>query len=133
RVSATGDEVAYLLHEGRGPVPDPRVAFEQVAYTYAGVRPLSFEEGRRASEVSRAHKVVSELGGRFLSVTGTKLTCFRSLAAEVGDGVAAALGRHVASRTHQLTLDGTDDEVGRVEARTWLDVSADAAASGLPL
>ncbi len=28
-------------------------------------------------------------------------------------------------------LDGTDEEVGRTEARAWLDISADAAASGL--
>jgi glycerol-3-phosphate dehydrogenase len=133
RLYATSDEVAYLLNEVREVLPDPRVAFERIAYTYAGVRPLSFEEGRRASEVSRAHKVVSELGGRFLSVTGTKLTCFRSLAAEVGDTAVRALGRTVPSRTARLTLDGADDEAGRVEARTWLDVSADVEASGLTL
>ncbi|HEV8143812.1 MAG TPA: glycerol-3-phosphate dehydrogenase/oxidase [Methylomirabilota bacterium] len=133
RLYATSDEVAYLLNEVREVLPDPRVAFERIAYTYAGVRPLSFEEGRRASEVSRAHKVVSELGGRFLSVTGTKLTCFRSLAAEVGDTVVRALGRTLPSRTARLTLDGVDDEAGRVEARTWLDVSADVEASGLTL
>ena len=133
RLHATADEVVYLLNEVREVLPDPRVAFEQIAYTYAGVRPLSFEEGRRASEVSRAHKVIAELGGRFLSVTGTKLTCFRSLAAEVGDKVARALGRGAPSRTAQLTLDGVDDEAGRVEARTWLDVSADVEASGLSL
>ena len=31
-------------------LPDKRVAFDNVAYTYAGVRPLSFEPGRSASE-----------------------------------------------------------------------------------
>ena len=133
RLYATTDEVAYLLNEVREALPDPRVAFERVAYTYAGVRPLSFEEGRRASEVSRAHKVVDELGGRFLSVTGTKLTCFRSQAAEVGDTVMRTLHRTAPSRTARLTLDGADDEAGRVEARTWLDVSADVEASGLRL
>src|SRR5215475_6865230 len=40
RVHATRDEVTYLLGEVRKAVPDPRVALEQVAYTYAGVRPL---------------------------------------------------------------------------------------------
>jgi glycerol-3-phosphate dehydrogenase len=131
RLSATSDEVEYLLGEVRRAVPDPRVAVGEVAYTYAGVRPLSYEEGRRASDVSRAHKVVAEHGGRFLSITGTKLTCFRSLAAEAGDVAIRALGRRTPSRTHRLTLDGADEEVGRVEARTWLDVSADVEASGL--
>jgi glycerol-3-phosphate dehydrogenase len=133
RLHATADEVDYLLAEVRHALPDPRVSVNAVAYTYAGVRPLSFEEGRRASDVSRAHKVVAEHGGRFLSVTGTKLTCFRSLAAEAGDAAMRALGRRTPSRTHRMTLDGADEEVGRVEARTWLDVSADVEASGLPL
>ena len=133
RLHATADEVAYLLSEARQAVDDPRVSPSEVAYTYAGVRPLSFESGRRASDVSRAHKVVSEHGGRFLSITGTKLTCFRSLAATAGDAAMRVLGRGAPSRTHQYTLDGADEDLGRAEARTWLDVSADAEASGLPL
>jgi glycerol-3-phosphate dehydrogenase len=132
RIYATREEVDYLLGEVRQAVPDPRVAAAEVLYTYAGVRPLSFEEGRRASDVSRAHKVVEESGGRFLSVTGTKLTCFRSLAEQLGDRVVRTLGRPGRSRTATLTLDGTDEEAGRVEAHTWLDVTGDAAASGLP-
>ena len=132
RVHATREEVDYLLGEVRQAVPDPRVAAAEVFYTYAGVRPLSFEEGRRASDVSRAHKVVEESSGRFLSVTGTKLTCFRSLAEGLGDRVMRVLGRAGRSRTATLTLDGADEETGRVEAHTWLDVTGDAAASGLP-
>ena len=131
RVHATRAEVDYLLGEVRHAVPDPRIVPGEVIYTYAGVRPLSFEEGRRASDVSRAHKVVEEAGGRFLSITGTKLTCFRSLAEELGDRVSRRLGRPAPSRTARLSLDGADEEAGRVEAHTWLDVSADAAASGL--
>ena len=131
RVHATRDEVTYLLGEVRKAVPDPRVALDEVAYTYAGVRPLSFEEGQRASDVSRAHKIVEEAGGRLLSITGTKLTCFRSLSEELGDRVTQALGRGIGSRTARLTLDGADEEAGRLEAHTWLDVSGDVAASGL--
>ena len=91
-----------------GPARSRASRFDNVAYTYAGVRPLSFEEGARASKVSREHKVVAEgPDGRFLSVTGTKLTCFRSLAEEVGDRVMRALGRR-APRPHgaRSRLDG---------------------------
>jgi glycerol-3-phosphate dehydrogenase len=132
RVHATRDEVDYLLAEVRQAMPDPRVAAGEVLYTYAGVRPLSFEEGRRASDVSRSHTVVEEGGGRLLSITGTKLTCFRSLAEELGDRVCRALGRPAPSRSGRLTLDGADEEAGKVEAHAWLDVSDEAAASGLP-
>ena len=132
RLHATRAEVEYLLGEVRRAVSDPRVDPREVLYTYAGVRPLSFEESGRASDVSRAHKVIEEAGGRFLSITGTKLTCFRSLAEELGDRVSRLLGRPAPSRTAHLTLDGADEEVGRMEAHTWLDVSEEVAASGLP-
>ena len=132
RVHATRDEVDYLLGEVRKALPDPRVNAGEVVYTYAGVRPLSFEEGKRESDVSRAHRVVSEVDGHFLSITGTKLTCFRSLAQQLGDQVVRTLGRGGASRTARVTLDGVEDEANVVEARTWLDVSAEAATSGLP-
>jgi glycerol-3-phosphate dehydrogenase len=124
RLSATREEVEYLLDAVRPALPDPRVAFDQVIYTYAGVRPLAFEEGAPASKVSRDHKVVVEgPEGRFLSITGTKLTCFRSLAEQVGDHVMRALGRGERSRTALLTLDGLDEEAGKIEGRAWMDVS----------
>jgi glycerol-3-phosphate dehydrogenase len=132
RLWATREEVEYLLEAVRPALPDARVAFDQVAYTWAGVRPLAYEEGRSASKVSRDHKVVVEgPEGRFLSVTGTKLTCFRSLAEQVGDRVMRALGRRVPSRSAALTLDGLDEEVGKLEARAWMDVSDEIAATGL--
>jgi glycerol-3-phosphate dehydrogenase len=131
RLHATGDEVNYLLDEVYKVLPDARVAPTEVVYTYAGVRPLSFEKGKRASDVSRAHRIVAEERGRFLSITGTKLTCFRSLAAELGDQVMRTLGRSGPGRSDQVALDGTDDDVSRVEARAWLDVSGEAAATGL--
>ena len=94
RLWATREEVTYLLDEVAKVLPDKRATFENVAYTYAGVRPLSFEPGRSASAVSREHRVIPEgPEGRFLSVTGTKLTCFRSLAEDVGDRVMRVLGR----------------------------------------
>jgi glycerol-3-phosphate dehydrogenase len=132
RLWATREEVTYLLQEVAKVLPDRRATFDNVAYTYAGVRPLSFEPGRSASAVSREHRVIPEgPDGRFLSVTGTKLTCFRSLAEAVGDRVMRLLGRSAPSRTARATLDGADEEVGKIEARVWMDVSEEMAATGL--
>src|SRR4029453_8814382 len=64
-------------------------------------------------------------------ITGTKLTCFRSLAEDVGDRVMRALGRREPSRTGRAMLDGTDEEAGKVEGRAWMDVSEEMAATGL--
>lgn len=132
RLWATKDEVTYLLGEVRGVLPDRRVTADNVLYTYAGVRPLTHEAGKSPSKVSRQHRVWSEgPGGKFLTITGTKLTCFRSLAEEVSDRVMARLGRRARARTAGLTLDGADESAGRVEARAWMDVSAERAATGL--
>lgn len=131
RLWATRDEVVYLLEEVRRALPDPRVRLEQVAYTYAGVRPLTRDVTGRASDVSRRHRIVAEAGATFLSVTGTKLTCYRSLAAELADRILRLLGRRAPGRTERVSLDGTDDEVGAVAAETWLDVGPEVAASGM--
>jgi glycerol-3-phosphate dehydrogenase len=131
RLAATQQEVQYLLQETRRVLPSARVREEEIAYTYAGVRPLAFEEGRSASEVSREHKVVPEgEAGTFLSITGTKLTCYRSLAEEAVDRIGRLLGRPVPCRTHTLALDGSDGEQ-TVEVRLWAEVQGLSRESGL--
>ncbi|MBI3121673.1 MAG: glycerol-3-phosphate dehydrogenase [candidate division NC10 bacterium] len=130
-LAATREEVRYLLQETQRVFPTTRVREEDIAYTYAGVRPLAFEEGRAASAVSREHKVIPEgETDTFLSITGTKLTCYRSLAEEAVDRVGRLLGRPVPCRTHGLALDGSDGD-GTVEVRLWADVADVARRSGL--
>jgi glycerol-3-phosphate dehydrogenase len=123
RLAASRGEVQYLLTETQRVFPTARVREDEIAYTYAGVRPLTFEEGKSASAVSREHKVVPEgEDGGFLSITGTKLTCYRSLAEEAVDRVGRLLGRPVPCRTHALALDGSDGD-GTVEARVFADAA----------
>ncbi|MBI3029948.1 MAG: glycerol-3-phosphate dehydrogenase/oxidase [Candidatus Rokubacteria bacterium] len=132
RLWATKDEVTYLLEEVRRVLPDPRVTAGNVLYTYAGVRPLTHEPGKSPSKVSRQHRVwVEGPGGKFLTITGTKLTCFRSLAEEASDLAMERLGRRAPARTAMLTLDGADQSAGRLEARAWMDVSGEMATTGL--
>jgi glycerol-3-phosphate dehydrogenase len=135
RVWATAEDVSYLIAETRRVLADPRVDESNVAYTYAGVRPLTASDGsggRRASAVSRQHRVIAEgPDDRFLSITGTKLTCFRSLAQRVGDEVARLTGKGGPSRTARLALDGSDEEAGALEVRALLDVTEAVRASGL--
>jgi glycerol-3-phosphate dehydrogenase len=134
RVWATKADVQYLLEAARRLLADPRITEANVVYAYAGVRPLTFDGGseRRASAVSRQHRVVAEgPEGRFLSITGTKLTCFRSLAEEVGTTIARLLGRGGPSDTARIALDGEDEEAGALEVRTTLDVTEAVRSSGL--
>jgi glycerol-3-phosphate dehydrogenase len=134
RVWATKADVQYLLEAARRLLADPRITEANVAYAYAGVRPLTFDgtAGKRASAVSRQHRVVAEgSGGRFLSITGTKLTCFRSLAERVGATIARLLGRGGPSDTARIALDGEDEEAGALEVRAMLDVTEAVRSSGL--
>jgi glycerol-3-phosphate dehydrogenase len=131
RLAATSEEVQYLMHETQRVFPTAKMREEDISYTYSGVRPLSFEEGKSASTVSRAHKVIPEgESGTFLSITGTKLTCFRSLAEEAVDQVGRFLNRSEPCRTHRLTLDGSDGEE-TIEVRLWADVPDLGHRSGL--
>ena len=135
RAWATHDDVSYLIAETRRVLADDRVSEANVVYTYAGIRPLTFEDGssgKRASAVSRQHRVIAEgPDDAFLSITGTKLTCYRSLAQRVGDEVARLTGKGGPSRTARLPLDGSDEEAGALEVRAMLDVTEAVRASGL--
>jgi glycerol-3-phosphate dehydrogenase len=131
RLAATREEVHYLLTETQRVLPTARVREDEIAYTYAGVRPLAFEEGKSASAISREHKVIPEgENDTFLSITGTKLTCYRSLAEKAVDRVGSILGRPVPCRTHGLTLDGSDGD-GTIEVRLWADVGDLSRRTGL--
>ncbi len=131
RIVATRDEVEYLLTSLRRALPNRRVSADSVTYAWAGVRPLTYEAGKKESAVSREHRVVTEADGSFLSITGTKLTCYRSLAEEATNRVARVLGRPSRSRTDRVALDGEETTGNLIEARLWLDVSAEAAQSGV--
>jgi glycerol-3-phosphate dehydrogenase len=131
RVAATRDEVQYLLTETQRVFPTARVRADEISYTYAGVRPLAYEEGNSASAVSRKHKVVPEgEDSAFLSITGTKLTCYRSLAEAAVNQVGHLLNRPVPCRTHGLALDGSDGD-GTVEVRLWADAAELSRRTGL--
>jgi glycerol-3-phosphate dehydrogenase len=131
RLAATRDEVQYLLHETQRVFPTAQVREADISYTYSGVRPLAFREGASASAISRQHKVIPEgPGGTFLSITGTKLTCYRSLAEEAVDAAGRLLGRPAPCRTARLALDGSDGE-DTIEVRLWADVPDLAFRSGL--
>ncbi|MGH7394574.1 MAG: glycerol-3-phosphate dehydrogenase C-terminal domain-containing protein, partial [Candidatus Methylomirabilales bacterium] len=128
RLHATAEEVGYLLAETRRVFPGARVGPADVIYTYAGVRPLTYEEGKRSWQVSRAHKVIVEgEGENFLSLTGVKLTCYRQQAEEAVDRISALVKRGEPVRTHRLALDGLDTEIPLLEARIPVDAAAEGA------
>ncbi|HEY9745538.1 MAG TPA: glycerol-3-phosphate dehydrogenase [Oculatellaceae cyanobacterium] len=97
-VSATMDEVAYLLAETNAILPDARLTPDDVLYTYSGIRPLPHAPRQKAGKITRKHLVrdhASDGFPRLLSLIGGKLTTYRRLAEQTVD---AAICRYRLTR-----------------------------------
>jgi glycerol-3-phosphate dehydrogenase len=93
--AATEDDVRYLQEEARRAFPN--APFDEIYFTYAGVRALVREEGVSEGEVSRKHALFDHerrdgVGGA-LSVVGGKITAYRAIAEEVTDVAVRKLAR----------------------------------------
>lgn len=95
-LSATDDEIAWMLQEVNTLFPQANLTVANVQYSYAGVRPLPRAPGKAEGAVTRRHMVVDharrgEAAGLY-SVVGGKLTTYRELAEHVVDTVGRAQG-----------------------------------------
>jgi glycerol-3-phosphate dehydrogenase len=99
------DEVDWLLGKVNQFLRDPLTRDDVVA-RWAGLRPLVAPEVEEASskDVSRRHLLVDRAG--ILTITGGKLTAYRSMAEHTIDAAMHQLGRKGASRTRELRLEG---------------------------
>jgi glycerol-3-phosphate dehydrogenase len=88
------DDVLYLLRSANAYFPNARLTEEDVLGTFAGLRPLLAEEegsrGKSASRVSREHRIIQGPNGMW-TIAGGKLTTYRSMAAELVNGVVKEL------------------------------------------
>src|SRR6185503_9586719 len=106
--SATEEDVRYLQDEAHRAFPN--APFDEIYFTWAGVRALVREEGVSESEVSRKHALYDHekrdglRGG--LSVEGGKITAYRDIAEEVTDAVIKRLGRNERATTAETPLPG---------------------------
>jgi glycerol-3-phosphate dehydrogenase len=123
-VRASQSDVDYLLASANLFFPDARLTTADVLSAWAGLRPLAAPLGDgNLGSASREHSIVREPSG-LVTVTGGKLTTYRSMAADVVDRVQRELGVTV---THA----GTDVEPlpgGSLNARA-LDTERDRAVA----
>lgn len=83
-VFAETSEVEYLLDAANAQFPSANLTLSDVESTWAGLRPLIYEEGKSAGEMSRKDEIfVSENG--LISVAGGKLTGYRKMAQKLVD------------------------------------------------
>jgi glycerol-3-phosphate dehydrogenase len=86
------DDVAYLLDEARRYFPT--APLDEIRWAYAGVRPLVYEEGLTASNVTRRHVVHDHAAdgvAGLWSLQGGKLTTFSSFGQMVVERVRRSI------------------------------------------
>ncbi|HZS61645.1 MAG TPA: glycerol-3-phosphate dehydrogenase/oxidase [Gemmatimonadaceae bacterium] len=105
-VRASRADISYLLESANAAFPGAGLTSADVISAWAGIRPLSAnvrESGTDPASLSREHSIDTSAGG-VISISGGKLTTYRSMAAEVVDAVERALGRPVTASTTQSVL-----------------------------
>ena len=113
-VTATAEDVEYLLEAANFAIPDAHLGPEQVVATWAGLRPLVKPEGSMAaSAVSREHQILTSPAG-LLTIAGGKLTTARVMGVQVIEVAVKLLGANFGihgvprSRSATVPLSGGD-------------------------
>lgn len=83
---ANEEDITYLLESIHYMFPTIKVERKDVESTWAGVRPLIYEEGKDASEISRKDEIWQADTG-LITIAGGKLTGYRKMAETVIDQV----------------------------------------------
>jgi len=109
RVRASRQDVDYLLAAANFFFPAARLTPADVVAAWAGIRPLVASGFTRdPASASREHRIDRSASG-MISISGGKLTTYRSMAAEVVDVVERSLGRRRRrARTNVVPLPGGD-------------------------
>lgn len=90
RISVLREDVDYLLDATNNMFPKAELNVHDVESSWAGLRPLIYEEGKSASEMSRKDEVFFSSTG-LISIAGGKLTGFRKMGEKVVNLVADRL------------------------------------------
>ncbi|MBV7506125.1 glycerol-3-phosphate dehydrogenase/oxidase [Bacillus sp. sid0103] len=95
----------YILNAIHYMFPTVSIKAEDIESSWAGVRPLIYEEGKDPSEISRKDEIwVSNTG--LVTIAGGKLTGYRKMAEMVVDLIAKQSGHFQACQTKHLPISG---------------------------
>jgi glycerol-3-phosphate dehydrogenase len=77
-------DIEYLLLATNRLFPDAKISADDVLSSWVGVRPLIYQEGKKAGELSRKDEIFVAPGG-LISIAGGKLTAYRLMAKKTVD------------------------------------------------
>ena len=98
--AVTADDAEYLLDAANRCFAGSPVTVSDVTGTWAGLRPLLHEDGKRPSEISRKDEIMVDASTGLISIAGGKLTTYRRMAERVVDLVCKRLGHRVIQNAH---------------------------------
>jgi len=114
RIPTERSDVDYLLESFNYYFPRCPLDDSKIISSFAGLRPLIYEAGKDASEVTREHEIF-EGPENFFTIIGGKLTTYRVMAREIVDRIGKQLQkdykinpRNPYCHTHKLPLYGGD-------------------------
>jgi len=130
-VQAGAADVDYLIRSANAYFPRAALTRDDVISSWAGIRPLASGGAARPGRVSREHSIATADG--VITVTGGKLTTYRSMAAEIVDAVERAMRRKPrAATTDSVPLPGADREAAVMKLQRTDPGLAAALVPGLP-
>lgn len=103
---------SYIIKAINDMFPDVHITNDDIESSWAGLRPLIYEEGKNPSEISRKDEIWESNSG-LITIAGGKLTGYRKMAELVVDMVSEQIHKesHVefkASKTKTLPISGGD-------------------------
>ncbi|MFN3917871.1 MAG: glycerol-3-phosphate dehydrogenase/oxidase [Flavobacteriales bacterium] len=103
--SVKAEDAEYLIDAANRIFPDFNLTKNKIISSWAGIRPLIDQPGKKPSEISRKDEMfISSLG--LISIAGGKLTGYRLMAKKVMDHVCELLKVNQPCRTDKLILNG---------------------------
>jgi glycerol-3-phosphate dehydrogenase len=105
-VFTTREDAVYIVDAVNSNFPSAKLTVQDIESSWAGLRPLIYEEGKSASELSRKDEIFESPSG-LISIAGGKLTGYRKMAERV---VNLVIKKYFVNkslkpcRTHTLTL-----------------------------
>jgi glycerol-3-phosphate dehydrogenase len=96
RVKATPEEIDYLISETNQIFPSAKITRQSVQFTYSGVRPLPYANGKDPGSITRNHILYDHSGEgvtNLISLIGGKLTTYRRVGEEMVNAVYRKWGR----------------------------------------
>ena len=108
--SITNDDIAYLLNTIPQIFKIPIISKKDIISAWSGVRPLIFETGKKAGELSRHDEVFVSKSG-MITIAGGKLTGYRLMAEKTIDQCAKKVFPNLgSSNTASMHLSGGNFE-----------------------